>query len=250
MSEQIDKLAEALALAQGSFKNPTKDCENPYFHSRYASLDALQEATREGLSKNGLCVTQVGRPGVNGAWELHTMLLHSSGQFVTSAFPLTAFPKGSQAVGSEITYMRRYAYAAMLNITADQDDDANGAERATQGNVPDPNKLPQRPEPQTYKPPRGINPAVLEVYKEATQSEQREASNGDQVQGEISDIGTSEDGKCVFCKIGPTPTWTRDRPLMVQLVKMQGQTVQAHVRKKTPESKSYQLLSFVNVLNG
>jgi hypothetical protein len=221
---KIDKLTEALALAQGSFTNPLKDRENPYFHSRYASLDALQNATREGLSKNGLAVTQVGRQGVN-SWELHTMLLHSSGQYVTSAFPLTAFPKGPQAAGSEITYMRRYAYAAILNITADEDDDANGAS-TPQGNIPDPNKLPQRPAP-------------------APQQAQAAPTNGDHVQGKIDNIQAADDGEALFFNVGEMRAWTRDKAMMVQLVKMQGETVRAHLRKKTPEAKSFQLISFV-----
>lgn len=228
---KIDKLTEALALAQGSFANPVKDRENPYFHSRYASLDALQNATRKGLSENGLAVTQVGRQGVNG-WEIHTMLLHSSGQYVTSAFPLIAFPKGPQAAGSEITYMRRYAYAAILNITADEDDDANGATSQT-ANTPDPNKLPQRP---------GTISTVN--VEHLTSPDVKAAINGDHMEGRITDIEASKDGACVFLKVGGTSAWTRDREMMVQLVKMQGMVVKAHLRKKTPESKSFQLISF------
>ena len=153
----MNALAVALAQAHKELKNPSKDRENPYFNSRYATLDALQDASREILARHGLTITQVALPADPGRntmeqtpylktepvdpldpakghklapflWHLRTVLMHTSGLTVESIMPLVMVTKGAQQFGSELTYMRRYAYAAILNMTADEDDDANLAQ--------------------------------------------------------------------------------------------------------------------------
>lgn len=122
---EIADLAKALAAAQGEFKNPVKDRVNPHFKNKYATLDALQSETRPILAKHGLAVVQL----PTTAPSLITRLMHSSGQFVESETPLpTNLPP--QQFGSALTYMRRYSYAAILNITADEDDDAEAGSKA------------------------------------------------------------------------------------------------------------------------
>ena len=132
-SPAINELAAALAKAQGAFSNPAKDRDNPFFGSRYATLGAVIEATRGPLAGNGLSLTQTIGGGHGGrAPLLRTRLLHASGQWLASEVPLFAAGKGSQAFGSELTYMRRYAVCALLNIApAEGDDDGNAAQAAT-----------------------------------------------------------------------------------------------------------------------
>jgi hypothetical protein len=127
-SPAINELATALAKAQGAFSNPEKDRRNPHFGNCYATLGAVIQATREALAANGLSLTQTvgGRPP-----SLRTRLLHSSGQWLASEVPLFMAGKGSQVFGSELTYMRRYAVCALLNIApAEGDDDGNAAQVA------------------------------------------------------------------------------------------------------------------------
>ena len=121
----FDLLAAALAAAQGEFTNPTKDRVNPHFKNRYATLDSMQTATRPILARHGLSIVQL--PTLAPA--LITRLMHSSGQYIESETPIAANLK-PQEYGSALTYMRRYSYAAMLNITADEDDDAEAASTA------------------------------------------------------------------------------------------------------------------------
>lgn len=132
-SPAINELAAALAKAQGAFSNPGRDRENPFFGSRYTTLGAVIEATRGPLADNGLSLTQTIGGGHGGrAPLLRTRLLHGSGQWIASEVPLFAAGKGSQAFGSELTYMRRYAVCALLNIApAEGDDDGNAAQSAT-----------------------------------------------------------------------------------------------------------------------
>ena len=132
-SPAINELAAALARAQGAFSNPCKDRDNPFFGSRYATLGAVIKATRGPLADNGLSLTQTIGGGHGGRTPLlRTRLLHASGQWLASEVPLFAAGKGSQAFGSELTYMRRYAVCALLNIApAEGDDDGNAAQAAT-----------------------------------------------------------------------------------------------------------------------
>ncbi len=124
----INELATALAKAQGAFSNSEKDRRNPHFGTCYATLGAVIEVTRKALAENGLSLTQTvgGRPPC-----LRSRLLHSSGQWLASEMPLFMAGKGSQVFGSELTYMRRYAVCALLNIaSAEGDDDGNAARTA------------------------------------------------------------------------------------------------------------------------
>jgi len=131
-SETIGKLAEALSKFQGSLKQPklsksvkvaTKDGRSYTF--QYADLAACISAAAPELQKNGLAVIQTIQGQV-----LVTTLAHSSGEFVTSQLPLhqgTLSSNAFQQIGSMITYLKRYAYCAILGIVADEDDDANAA---------------------------------------------------------------------------------------------------------------------------
>jgi hypothetical protein len=229
MTDTIDKLAEALSAAQGAFINPPKDRENPYFKSRYATLDSMQTATRAALAANGLSVTQGGEK-LNDGWALKTTLHHASGASISSWFPLLAFPKGPQAAGSEITYMRRYAYAAILNITADEDDDANGAQEPARNQSASTGRhYDLKPTPVTQAPPEPIQ------YEKGT------------AVGVVGRIDPNQPGDCWFLSIGSLGTakgesiWCRDKTLIDSL--HVGQQIHASLRSKTPGK--YQLLSFV-----
>ena len=127
-SEQINELAEALAKAQGQIEGAKKDSANPFFKSKYADLASVWEACRVQLSSNGLSVTQCPEESENGI-AIETMLLHSSGQWIKSRYTMPVSKLDAQAVGSAITYARRYALSAIIGI-APEDDDGNSAANA------------------------------------------------------------------------------------------------------------------------
>jgi ERF superfamily len=127
-SENINELASALCKAQGEIKSAVEDKVNPHFKSSYASLDSVWQACRDALSKNGLSVVQL--PVVDGEFLfLTTMLIHTSGQWIKSKMPITSAKMTPQAIGSGMTYMRRYCLAAMVGV-APGDDDGNEAQSA------------------------------------------------------------------------------------------------------------------------
>lgn len=147
-SAEIDKLAGALAKAQGKITGALKDSSNPFFKSKYADLASCWDACREALSENELAVMQPTMKGnpVTIKWDttdqetgevknysvesheliIRTMLVHSSGQWVRSDLPLVPRDVTPQGIGTAISYGRRYALCAMVGV-AQVDDDGNAA---------------------------------------------------------------------------------------------------------------------------
>jgi len=120
-SEKIDLLTAALITAQGEYSALKRDCVNPFFKSKYASLDSVIDATSPALRKYGLIVIQT-TDGDN----LISTLAHSSGQWISGSYPLHAVKNDPQGMGSAITYARRYAYCAIVQCApSDEDDDGN-----------------------------------------------------------------------------------------------------------------------------
>jgi len=131
MSAEINELAKALSAAQAMFKKASFDKVNPHFKSKYASLESVLNCCREGLAKNGLAITQ-GTLSDNGTLYFATTLMHSSGQWIKSIMLIT-MPGSPQALGSLLSYYRRYGISAMLALsTGDEDDDGNAAQESVQ----------------------------------------------------------------------------------------------------------------------
>lgn len=127
-SAEIDKIAKALAACQAEVKSAEEDKKNPHFKSQYSSLKSIWQACREALSKNGLSVTQL--TSCDGDMiMLNTLLMHESGQWLLSTMPIISAKATPQAMGSSITYMRRYCLAAAVGVASGEDDDGNEAEK-------------------------------------------------------------------------------------------------------------------------
>jgi len=126
-STELNELFASMAKAQAEIKVALKDSSNPFFKSKYANLQAIIEASRPALCKHGLSVLQQIVPDGNGRDSLVTMLCHSSGQWVASRIMINPAKTDVQSLGSYITYLRRYCYAALVGVYDGQDDDGNGA---------------------------------------------------------------------------------------------------------------------------
>ena len=137
-SESITNIAVALHRFHGLMGKVGKDATNPHFKNKYASLSNIIEATTPHLNAVGLSIIQL--PCESG---LETMLLHTSGEYISSV-SLTPCKDASnpQALGSALTYAKRYSYAGALNLNIDEDDDANAATVAPK-QVPQPKPQPK-----------------------------------------------------------------------------------------------------------
>ena len=169
-SDSISKLATALAKAQGEIENATKDGKGTY--GKYATLASTWEAIRKPLSDNEIAVYQrIIRHGSRQV--LATMLLHSSGEFIDDCELELVYDNNNrmtamQAMGSAVTYARRYTLQAVTGIAPTDDDDGAAA-----GNPPRDERQSkstqaqntQGPKNQTSKP--AITPKAESKPKEA-----------------------------------------------------------------------------------
>jgi hypothetical protein len=121
------KLAAAIFAAQDAMPDLIKDSTNPHFKNTYISLDRVLETVLPVLREHGLMLTQA--PDMAGPTPaLTTRLTHvETGESFESQAPLVLERETPQAVGSAITYMRRYSILSILGLTADEDDDGEAA---------------------------------------------------------------------------------------------------------------------------
>jgi hypothetical protein len=128
-SENLNELATALSKAQGIIQNPNKDADNPFFKSKYADLADVLNVVRPAFAECGLSVVQF-PCNVDGNIGLTTRLMHSSGQWLESSIDLPLQGKNiAQDAGSTITYLRRYALAAVAGVFQEDNDGNQGKDK-------------------------------------------------------------------------------------------------------------------------
>lgn len=122
-STEIKNLATALCEFQSAVETIKKGETNPFFKSKYASLNDILNVIRQPLADNGLSFVQFPK----GKYGLDTMLMHTSGEWLSESYEMEPTKHDPQGAGSVITYQRRYALGAILGLNIDEDDDANKA---------------------------------------------------------------------------------------------------------------------------
>lgn len=126
MSGSIIKLTEALLKARSEMGIVRKDKYNDFFRSHYADLASCIEVTREPLANNGLVLIQTIGEHETGTL-IETMLVHVSGEWIKGTALIPLVKRDPQALGSAVTYGRRYSLCSILNIAPDDDDDGEAA---------------------------------------------------------------------------------------------------------------------------
>jgi hypothetical protein len=129
-SDSIANLAKALSIVQGKLTYAKKDSANPFFKSKYADLESVWDACRELLAENNLSVMQFPGEFIDGCMSLNTILAHSSGEWIGQEMSVPVTKPDAQGAGSALTYMRRYALAAVVGVVQ-ADDDGNAASNPT-----------------------------------------------------------------------------------------------------------------------
>lgn len=143
MVNNIESLAKALVEFHKGFAGVAKDGRNGGFKnqqtgqaSAYMTLDGILDTIRKPLADVGLVVIQRadtryadladGRRSVQSV-EVTTRILHVSGEWVEGCCEVPVTAPTAHAIGSAMTYARRYGITALLAISSDADDDGNGA---------------------------------------------------------------------------------------------------------------------------
>ena len=123
------KLAKALAAFQKVAHDPVRDSSNPHFKSRFASLAQTVIRNRKVAAGLGLAITQ--HPIVEEARAGTVIRVeHESGEFMESTLMLPLVKQTPQAVGSAISYARRYQLNAVLGVAPVNEDDDDDGEQA------------------------------------------------------------------------------------------------------------------------
>src|SRR5437763_393465 len=135
-SDSIASIAAALAKAQVELTNPEKSLtatiRSPFPREsdrtfRYAPLSSGLDLVRKSLGRHEIAIVQTTAIDIeSGLIRLTTMLVHSSGEWVASDWPVcpaadTAFP---HRMGAALTYARRYALFTLVGIAGEDDLDA------------------------------------------------------------------------------------------------------------------------------
>src|SRR5712675_1489758 len=135
-SETIGAIAGALAKAQIELRNPEKTLtatiQSPFPREgdrnfRYASLSSGLDLVRKSLGRHEIATVQTTSiDEAAGLIRLTTTLAHSSGEWVSSDWPVcsvseTAAPR---RMGAALTYARRYALFTLVGIAGEDDLDA------------------------------------------------------------------------------------------------------------------------------
>jgi hypothetical protein len=145
-TDSIRNLLPALLAAREAFLKLLKDNVNPYFSTdgriaRYADLAAVLEACEPSLRKNGLGVIQTTFLA-DGTLTLLTTLAHTSGEWISSEYPIARDFNKPQTVGAAMTYGRRYSYMSIVGIAPEDDDGETASGRGANSHATRPTPPP------------------------------------------------------------------------------------------------------------
>jgi hypothetical protein len=176
-SESVAAIATALAKAQIGLSNPEKAMVGTVYNTRsdtpqsfrYASLSSGLDIVRKTLGSQQIAVAQTTNiDRANGAVNLTTVLIHTSGEWISSDWPVCQLTETSapRRMSAALTYARRYALFTMVGIAGEDDLDApDFTNDQPQGDkVADARLVPRsrvEPEPIRASQFRAGNPAVL-----------------------------------------------------------------------------------------
>ena len=138
-SESIKEIATALCKAQATMSGAVKGSVNPFFKSKYSDLNSVIDAIRIPFADNGLSYSQFPVYEENKV-GVETMLMHTSGEWMSSVLLLPLVKHDPQAAGACITYARRYCLLSIAGIPA-EDDDAESAMNRKPAPMPKPKPM-------------------------------------------------------------------------------------------------------------
>lgn len=157
-SEKITTIAKSLVKAQQSMEGAKKDSKNPFFKSSYADYNAVLEACKSSLNDNGITILQPHRTVIEGEKQLdfvETILLHESGEFISSETKIEVTKKNDpQALGSAITYARRYGLQSLVALPAEDDDGEKAMNRKSANSYKKDTKAETKTPPKTADKPK------------------------------------------------------------------------------------------------
>ena len=146
-SDSIENLAKALCKVQMEITDATKDKAGDRGKYKYADLGQLLNLVRPAITLYGLSVSQFPCEAADPeSVAVETILMHESGEWISNKFSMKLHrivtkdgrdvTNAPQAAGSVITYARRYALAAVIGITQEDDDAQQNREQKKRDKYP------------------------------------------------------------------------------------------------------------------
>ncbi len=182
MDKISPEFATALVKATSLIEGAVKDSDNPYFKSKYADLAAVIAAIKLPLSSNGIAFFQRLIPA--DRIQVQTVAIYKTGEILDlGTISLPAEKNTAQAVGSAISYARRYGLACAFSVPQ-VDDDGHAASEPK----PEPKPAKAKQETVSYTPPD------LYVYKIPKPTEKQKAffaEHGIEPQGDFYALAQS-----------------------------------------------------------
>jgi len=124
----MNNLINALLQAQKEIEHATKDANNPFFKSGYATLEQVINTVKEPLNNNGIYFQQNSALNEHGA-VCETVFYGHDGQLSAGQIFVPADKHDPQAFGSALTYSRRYSLSMACGIGSSDDDGETAQQR-------------------------------------------------------------------------------------------------------------------------
>lgn len=138
MSPTIKEISKALSVAQNKISTVIREKQG--YGYKYAELSDCLDMIKLPLFESELSLTQLCSFDYDGKPVLVTMLMHSSGEWIRSIILLKAQASKQtnemQALGSGITYLRRYSLCSLLGIGQEDDDGERAGPKSLESNSP------------------------------------------------------------------------------------------------------------------
>jgi hypothetical protein len=125
--------SQALVLAIGGCSNARALRVNPHFRSRYFALSDLLDIVKPTFASYGLAVLQI--PSTeDGRISISAQVIHHSGHiFHLGSVGIKSDGLTLQALGSAMSYLKRYQLATLCGVAADlEEDDGNSVTKQQQ----------------------------------------------------------------------------------------------------------------------
>jgi hypothetical protein len=169
-SPTLGEIGKALAAAQKTIQPALKDTLGQVGNVKkpYADIQSVWQACRQSLTEHGLSIVQV--PAANGnAVTVTTLLLHSSGEWISGELTMTAAKNDPQSIGSAITYARRYSLSAMVSVAPGDDDDGHAGTHSRDHREPEPTPVSRDTGVPAPPPAAPVNPdktVLIQILKQ------------------------------------------------------------------------------------
>ena len=222
----------ALAQVAAEVEPIRKDATNPTFGRKYATLSAIDAALRPVYSRHGFSVSYGTVPAPSGSIGVSCTIAHEAGHMETLSLiaPLDTTTGGRsrtpvQALGSSVTYLKRYLLTMALPVSFYEDDDGNGGDPDKRGN-PDRHvggpPLRRDPPPRQEQGPPAETPSSVTYPPGEPSREERRRSIGDWL----------DDYERAIAQVRPTDRYAAEALLDREDVKQVGKIVQGEAKTR------------------